>query len=240
MATVISEEKGILPEERIQQVKAELRETDGEPLETPWHRAEINLLIDQLAYHLRGRSDYYAGGNMFIYYSLQQARKWEYRGPDFFFVKGVDGTRKRKYWWVFEEEGKFPDVVIELLSESTAVTDRTIKKELYEKTFRTPEYFCYDPETRQLEGWRLLSKGYQPILANERGWLWSEQLGFCLGIWNGSYLNQQDTWLRFFDSNYNLVPTEAESERQRAEGLQAELARTKALLAEKGIALSNS
>ena len=42
-ASIMSNE---LTEEAIKAARAELVETDGEPLESPWHRATINLLID--------------------------------------------------------------------------------------------------------------------------------------------------------------------------------------------------
>src|SRR5688572_6664925 len=41
---------------------------DGTPMESPWHRAGTNLLIESITYHWRDRDDYYVGGNMFIYY----------------------------------------------------------------------------------------------------------------------------------------------------------------------------
>ncbi len=34
-------------------------------------------------------------------------------------------------------DGKYPDLIIELLSESTATTDRNLKKSLYQDRFRT-------------------------------------------------------------------------------------------------------
>ena len=49
----------------------------------------------------------------------------------------------------------YPDVIIELLSPTTAKEDRTTKKRIYEQTFHTSEYYLYDPDTQQLEGWRL-------------------------------------------------------------------------------------
>ena len=101
---------------------------DGEPLETSWHRSEINLLIEMIRVHWRGRRDFYAGGNMFIYYSLAQARNRDYRGPDFFVARGVDGSFSREAWVVWEEGGKYPDVIVELLSPSTAREDLTTKK----------------------------------------------------------------------------------------------------------------
>jgi len=190
---------------------------DGEPLETSWHRSEINLLIEMIRGHWRGRHDFYAGGNMFIYYSLAQARNRDYRGPDFFVARGVDGSFSREAWVVWEEGGKYPDVIVELLSPSTAREDVTTKKELYEQIFRTPEYFCYDPNTRDLKGWRLLGMGYKEIAPSERGWLWSQQLGVWLGLWDGRYLEEPSTWLRFFDVTGDVVPTYGELAHQQAE-----------------------
>jgi Uma2 family endonuclease len=216
-----------------------LRETDGEPLESWWHRAAIQLLIESVLAQFASRDDFFVGGNMFIYYSLRQARKWNYRGPDFFYVSGVNRQPMRPYWVVWEEEGCYPDVIIELLSPKTAKADRTTKKQLYERKFRTPDYFCYDPNSHLLEGWRLGNRGYEALTPNEHGWLWSEELGLWVGTWKGVYLTYDETWLRFYDRNGQLVsvPAEAEkqraeAEKQRAEAAVAELARLKARLAE--------
>ncbi|MCI0457716.1 MAG: Uma2 family endonuclease, partial [Gemmataceae bacterium] len=132
--------------------KVELIEEDGEPLESDWHRLAMNLLLEVIAYRYRDRTDYYAGGNMFIYFSEEQARRRDFRGPDFFFVRGVNLAPLRRYWAVWLEGGHYPDVLIELLSPKTARTDRTTKKTVYETVFHTPEYFCYDPDKQRLEG----------------------------------------------------------------------------------------
>lgn len=42
---------------------AELPEEDGEPLESSWHRNEINLLIDILRQTWQGRKDFYVSGH---------------------------------------------------------------------------------------------------------------------------------------------------------------------------------
>ncbi len=216
----------LLPE--IELPVLDLPTEDGIPLETNWHRIEINLLIDLLHYFWRARVDYFAGGNMFIYYSFEQARKRDYRGPDFFLVIGVDGTRDRKAWVVWEEGGRYPNVIIELSSPSTREIDLEAKKELYEQTFRTPEYFCYDPDSSQLVGWRLTGSHYVALEPNERGWLWSEQMSLWLGTWQGEYLRTMATWLRFYTPKGELVPT-------RAEAAEAEVARLRALLASHNI-----
>ncbi len=76
--------------------KIELPSEDGIPLESNWHRVQINLLVDNTRQHWRGRTDFFAGGNLFIYYSLQQVRNKDYKGPDFFVVKGVDPFQSRQ------------------------------------------------------------------------------------------------------------------------------------------------
>jgi Uma2 family endonuclease len=134
---------------------AELIAEDGIPLESPWHRAAIALLIEVLTYAWRHRDDFYVGGNMFVYFSQEQARNRDYRGPDFFFVDHVPRFPVRPYWATWLEGGRYPDLIIELTSPSTAEEDRTTKKALYEGTFRTREYFLHDPETHRTEGWRL-------------------------------------------------------------------------------------
>ncbi len=97
---------------------------------------------------------------------------------------------------MWEEDGKYPNLIIELaqrsrasllarnvelLSTSTATTDRTRKKDLYQERFRTPEYFWFSPDTLEFEGWRLMGR-YQEITPNPQGWRWSEELGLYLGV----------------------------------------------------------
>jgi Uma2 family endonuclease len=202
----------------------ELVYEDGEPLETPWHRYQMNLLIDVIHQGMaeRGREDFFAGGNMFVYYSYEQARdvaagRPYFRGPDVFYVGGVE-DRERKAWVAWEEGGRLPEVIVELLSPKTAKIDRTVKKDLYAGTFRTPEYFLYEPAKKSLDGLRLGRRDiYRPIEPDARGHLWSERLGFELGLWRGVYMAKQATWVRLFYPDGRLVPTEAEAERHKAE-----------------------
>ena len=239
-----------VPVEPIEELEnLQLPERDGIPLESDWHRAAIGLLIESVLYHFKDRTDFYAGGNMFIHFCLEQVRKHSFRGPDFFYVDGVALNPPRRYWIVWNEGGRYPDLIIELSSPSTYEEDRTTKKKIYERTFRTSEYYCYDPETEKLQGWRLgQRRRYRAIKPNERGWLWSEELKLWLGIWKGEYLRHPGTWLRFYTRQGNLVELKdetalqqlenerqrAEHERQRAEAAEAELARLKALLAQQG------
>ncbi len=231
--------------------KIELLESDGDKLDTEWHRFVIDLLSECLHNHLRGREDYYANGNSFIYFSEAQARNLDYRGPDFFFVKNVE-RRIRPYWCVWQEGGRYPNAIIELASPSTIRTDRTVKKDIYEQIFRTPEYYLYDHVTGRLEGWRLDDHGvYRPLVLDERRWLWSEQLQLWLGVWSGTCRGYTDRWLRFFDPQGVVVPSDEElkvreqervlleqervrrAEQQTEEAL-VEVARLRELLAQRG------
>lgn len=117
---------------------------DGEPLESNRHRIAMNALIRLMLVAKSGRTDYFTSGNMFIYYSSEQARNRDFRGPDFFVVLNVDGTRERLGWVVWEENGRYPDVIVELMSPSTAAVDLGVKKDIYEQIFRTPDYFVFD------------------------------------------------------------------------------------------------
>ncbi|QJB28593.1 Uma2 family endonuclease [Limnospira fusiformis] len=205
---------------------------DGEPLESNRHRIAMNVLIRSLQQAWSERHDFYTGGNMFIYYSSEQARNRDFRGPDFFAVLDVDGTKERQGWVVWQEGGRYPDVIVELMSPSTARVDKGKKKELYQRTFRTPDYFVFDPfEANAFQGWHLQSsEGYQLLEANERGWLWCETLGFWLGTWSGTIDREEAIWLRFYDTEGNLVllPEEAERQKAEAERQKAEAERQKA------------
>ena len=162
---------------------------------------------------------------MFIYFSVEQVRNRDYRGPDFFVVKGVDSSHDRAAWIVWEEYGKYPNVIVELSSPSTIDVDLGTKKDLYERTFRTPEYFCFDPTAEELIGWRFTSGHYEPIDPNEQGWLWSEEMDLWLGVWQGEFQRTDTLWLRFYTPEGQPVPTlaEAEAQRAKAEAKRAEV-----------------
>ncbi len=214
---------------------------DGEPLETNRHRIAMNALIRSLNQAYCDQSDFFAGGNMFIYYSSTQAKNRDFRGPDFFVVLNIDGSYSREGWVVWEEEGRYPDVIVELMSDSTATVDITTKKDLYERTFKTPDYFVYDPfDPDSLRGWHLnLDEGYRELTPNEQGWLWCQRLGLWLGTWQGTIDRNEAVWLRFYDQQGNLVPLPEEAAQQRAEVAQqqAEAAQQRAEVAEKQGAL---
>jgi len=122
----------------------------------------------------------------------------------------MDTEKKdRRSWMVWEEGGKYPNLVIELLSSSTAKVDRGKKKQLYQDVWRVPNYFWFHPETFEFEGFHLVDGHYQAIAPTETGYLWSDQLELYLGI----HQNQ----LRWFTAEGELIP----SAEERADKLEA-------------------
>ena len=194
----------------------ELPYDDGENMESERHKLQMELLIDALLPWLNQREDGYVGGNMFVYYSMAQVRNQDFRGPDVFVALGVPkGERKS---WVCWEEDKTPDVIIELLSDSTVDRDKHEKKLVYQNRMHVPEYFWYDPfNPEDWAGFRLVGGTYQPIAPNARGTLESEVLGLTLVRWQGVFKTIETTWLRWAYPDGSLLLTAEEQERQRAE-----------------------
>jgi Uma2 family endonuclease len=185
------------------------------PMENSLHADQVRLLVTILQYYWQGREDYFIGDNLTIFYSLEQTKKNEFRGPDFFVVKNTSNRPRNS--WVVWEENKFPEVIIELLSPSTAAQDRGEKKEVYEQRFRTPEYFWFSPETGEFEGFRLQGNRYVAIQPNQQGWRWSQELDLFLGIHDGL--------LRYFTADGNLIPTPIDFGNEQARRAEAEAQR---------------
>ena len=205
---------------------------DGIPMETPRHGFQMTLLIDALQDWLRARGRGFAGGNMFLYYSLEQIRHRDFMGPDFFVVLDVPlGERKS---WVVWEQGRVPDLVVELLSDSTARYDKTGKKALYAQQVHVPEYYWYDPfNPDDFAGFTLIGTEYQPLSPDAQGRVLSPSLQLGLGTWEGVYLGVEATWLRWFTPTGELLPNKDEIAEQRASAARQETsaARQEAALA---------
>jgi Uma2 family endonuclease len=135
----------------------------------------MTLLIETLRLHWKDRPTGYVGGNMFVYFSLEQVKNQDFRGPDFFAV--LNAPKRERKSWVLWAERHGPDVVIELLSETTAAVDKGEKKRVYQDELRVPEYFWYDPFSGELAGFWLCNGRYEPIEPDEAGRLKSERLG---------------------------------------------------------------
>lgn len=200
--------------------------SDEPAMETYVHLMQMILLLESLQLFWKDRDDFFAAGNLTVYFSPRQLKSEHFRGPDFFVVLGTD-RRPRKSWTVWEEDGRYPNIIVEILSESTETIDRGLKKQIYQDVFRTPDYFWFDPETHELVGFHLVDGRYAPLSPDAGGRLWSAQLELFLAVHEGT--------LRFFTAEGALLPAAKELAQQAKElAQQVETAeRRSARLAEK-------
>ncbi len=137
--------------------------SDGVPLgETDVHRNQIFDLLFGLESFYRGRTDVYVTGNLLLCYEEGDGRK--HLSPDVMVVLGVKpGERDNYLLW---EEGKAPDLVIEVTSKSTRSEDLGSKKGLY-AWMGVREYAIFDPLREYLEPqlklYRLHGEDYLPV-----------------------------------------------------------------------------
>ncbi|MBI1925315.1 Uma2 family endonuclease, partial [Candidatus Poribacteria bacterium] len=128
------------------------------------------------------------------------------------------------------EEGKGPDFVLEVASESTCDYDLGEKKDLYASILGVQEYYLYDPDKRYLPspllGFRLVEGVYVPIQDVE-GRLPSDTLGLELGEEGGRlrlYNPLTKEWVLkpAEQAKAQAQQAEAEAQRSRAKARQAQ------------------
>lgn len=205
-----------------------LPESDGKPMaETDVHRDLMIALLHALKEYFREAPQVYVSGNIFIYY-LDENGERQSVSPDIFVVFGVEKKDRRIY--KLEEEGKAPQVVIELTSSSTKAEDLVLKHYIY-ANLGVQEYFLFDPygETIRpaLRGFRLEGGEYEPMTGIS---LYSEVLGLELRVEEGQ--------LRLYNPKTGerlRTPAEAEAE-HRAEKAARQAADAKTKQAEAKVA----
>jgi Uma2 family endonuclease len=138
--------------------------SDGRPMaETDWHRILMTALIETLQGWYTKNQRIYVSGNLLIFYEAGNKRR--HVAPDVFVVKGVKKHPRPNF--LVWEEGKAPDVVIELTSKTTRTEDQKKKYHLYQDVLEVKEYFLFDPFGDYLKppmkGYRLIRGKYHPI-----------------------------------------------------------------------------
>jgi hypothetical protein len=96
-----------------------------------------------------------------------------------------------------------------------------------------PFYAIYEVDKASVEVYELITNHYQKCLPNDRGHYPISPLGVELGIWQGTYMNQDLPWLRWWSNEGQILPTgeeravqetqRADQEMQRADRLAAKL-----------------
>lgn len=187
----------------------EYPESDGKPMgETDLHRNWMMRLYDMLHYHFRDQQ-VYVGSDLLLYFEEGDVRKFIV--PDLFVVKDSDpGFRRTFRTW---DEGRIPNIVIEVTSKWTRREDELFKPYRYEM-IGVRELFLYDPTgdylQTGLQGYRLLDDGYARIEPDQAGALDSNELDLQFSLESGDLILRDR-------SSGDTLPTEAEAERSGRE-----------------------
>ena len=191
----------------------EYPESDGKPVgETDIHIDWIFRIRDMLRYRYRGQR-VYVGSDMLVYYEEGDPSKFVV--SDEFIVLDCEQYDRRtfKIW----EEGRTPNVIIEITSKSTRTKDQQTKPEIYLQ-LGVSEYFLYDPTAEYLnpalKGFRLEEGSYVQIEADVKGWLACEQLGVELRL-NARELVMRDA------ATQQVLLTRADAEQAAREATEA-------------------
>ncbi|MDB9312717.1 Uma2 family endonuclease [Spirulina sp. CS-785/01] len=164
---------------------------------------------------------YAIGQDSGIYWRITDPPERGSEAPDWFYVPNVppllNGQFRRSY--VLWQEHIAPLVTIELasgdgseerdstpLSRTNGVT-KPGKFWVYEQVMRIPYYGIFIMSSGTLEMYHWNNGRYELLTPNEQGRYWVEPLGVFLGLWQGSYQNQEQLWLRWWDSEGNLLLT---------------------------------
>ena len=145
-------------------------DSDGEPMAENDHQLTAMLdAISTLRAWFADREDVYPGGDMLMYYKINDNETRV--APDVFVVFGVESRHKRDSWIVWRE-GKAPDIVMELASGSTWRRDMREKRDIYAE-MGVAEYWRFDPTSNYfippLVGERLVDGEYTTIELNTSG-----------------------------------------------------------------------
>jgi Uma2 family endonuclease len=222
---------------------------DGKPMAETWlHIRAIMWLQQALEDFFRARPDAFIASDLFWYW--EEGNPSACMAPDVMVILCVAprDPRERRSFYSWEEGGAIPVVVFEMASQNTWREDVGEKYNRYE-SLGVQEYFLFDPEglylVPPLQGYRLNGTAYRRLRQNEL----ESELGFSL--------RSEDTMLRLIDTRTQqpiltraeaveaerqkaeALQAEAASERKRADSLQSEVERLKALLQKYGQANGN-
>jgi Uma2 family endonuclease len=188
-------------------------ESDGRPVgETPCHVRNVFYLLEPLEVWFAADPMVFVAGAIVLHYD--EGRRDRYLSPDVMVVRGIPKATQRRNYLVWEE-GRGPDLVIEITSEWTRDEDQIDKRKTYQDILHVKEYFLFDPLRDYLrpplQGLRLASDRYRPIRPVD-GRLPSKVLGLHLEA-DGNLLRLYDPTAR----RWLPIPPEERAAKEEAE-----------------------
>lgn len=208
---------------------------DNKPVDNSYEPYQSALLTSSLRPwldRLYPDGNYFIGADQGIYWLLTEDRISGAKAPDWFFVPGVphllNGDMRRSY--VMWQEKVPPSIVVEYVSNNVGDerddTPLEGKFWAYEQTIQAAYYAIWDLRRDTLEVHERVNGRYQKLMPNSRGRYAISPMKIELGTWTGTFQSYNETWLRAWDENGNLLPSAEEREetqRLRAEALAAKL-----------------
>ncbi|MEG4454778.1 Uma2 family endonuclease [Microcoleus sp. N9_A1] len=216
----------------------QLPEEDGTFVKNFQEHPQSIILTDSIGsvlQRLHPDGQYAIGQDCGIYWRETDPLEKGAEAPDWFYVPNVPPTLgnqiRRSY--VLWREFMAPMIALEFASgdgseerdttplsySEVGAAQRPGKFWVYERIMRIPYYCIYEINTGRLEVYSLNNGFYQQLLPNDRAHYPIAPMGVELGLWEGSYQNQTMLWLRWWDSEGNLLLTGTERaavEQQRA------------------------
>jgi Putative restriction endonuclease len=170
----------------------------------------IRPILDQI--HPDGQ--YCIGQDSGIYWRVAQPPEPPEKGaeaPDWFYVPDVpptlDGNMRRSY--VMWKELMPPLIILEFVSgngsEERDTTPRKGKFWIYERIIRPAFYGIYEVKKARIEFYHLVEDRFELLPKNQRGHYQIEPMGLELGIWQGVYQGVELPWMRWWDTEGNLL-----------------------------------
>ncbi len=228
----------------------QLPESDGTFVKNFQEHPQSLLLTDSIGsvlQRLHPDGHYAIGQDCGIYWRETNPPEKGAEAPDWCYIPNVPpklkGQFRRSY--VLRREYIAPLVVLEFASgdgsEERDKTPLAVTPEgettkpgkfwVYERIMRVPYYGIFTMTSWTLEVYHLVNGYYQPLAPNARGHYPIAPLGVEVGLWQGSYQNQEQLWLRWWDEQGHLLligderarleEQRTEQERQRAEKAEA-------------------
>jgi Uma2 family endonuclease len=191
---------------------------DDTPVDSFQSEKQQRLLVEPLYSSWQPGIPFIAAANVGLFFALKQ----DPIVPDALLSLGAeipaDWSLKQNRSYFTWEIGKFPEVVIEIVSNRKG--DELGDKKMNYARMGIAYYAVFDP-LKQLQGtnelnnsllkiWVLNAKTYVELSAP----CWLESVGLGLTLWEGVFEGRQDLWLRWCDRTGQVIPTGAERAEQ--------------------------